>query len=134
MVVEGCLICLTVLAFIFVVSYVYFAITGRCRAIEAEAKEDERYLNQANWDDQIKVLTVRIGEITSENQRLNGVVREWMNIANTYKVENDKLNKSLEEWQKQSEDYKNQVKEKEITYMDLKKEFDKLQTKNGETN
>ena len=131
MVVEGCLSCLTVLAFIFVVAYVYFAITGRCRAIAAEAKDDERYVNQANWEDQIKVLTVRIGEITTENQRLNGVVREWMNLANTYKVETDKFNKSLEEWQKQSEDYKNQVKEKEIAYMDLKKEFDKLQTKNG---
>lgn len=106
MVVEGCLSCLTVLAFIFVVAYVYFAITGRCRAIAAEAKDDERYVNQANWEDQIKVLTVRIGEITTENQRLNGVVREWMNLANTYKVETDKLNKSLEEWQKQSEEYK----------------------------
>lgn len=134
MVVEGCLICLTVLAFIFVVAYVYFAITGRCRSIAAEAKDDERYLNQANWEDQIKVLTVRIGEITTENQRLNNVVREWMNVANTYKVETDKLNKSLEEWMKQSEEYKNQVKEKEIAYMDLKKEFDKLQTKSGKTN
>ena len=119
-----------ILVTIFVFSSLYFAISGRIRTIAAEEKNDERYLNQANWDDQIKVLTVRIGEITSENQRLNGVVREWMNVANTYKVENDKLNKSLEEWQKQSEDYKNQVKEKEIAYMDLKKEFDKLQTKN----
>ena len=118
-----------ILVTIFVFSSLYFAISGRIRTIAAEEKNDERYLNQANWDDQIKVLTVRIGEITSENQRLNGVVREWMNVANTYKVENDKLNKSLEEWQKQSEDYKNQVKEKEIAYMDLKKEFDKLQTK-----
>lgn len=133
MVVEGCLSCLTVLAFVFVVVYLYFAITGRCRAIEAEAKEDKRYSAQANWENQIKVLTVRIGEVSTENDRLNKVCRTWIETANTYKLELDKKNKELEEWIKQSDDYKNQVKEKEIAYMDLKKEFDKLQTKNGKT-
>ena len=95
-----------ILVAIFVFSSLYFAISGRIRTIASEEKNDERYFNQANWDDQIKVLTVRIGEICTENQRLNNVVREWMNVANTYKVENDKLNKSLEEWQKQTEEYK----------------------------
>ena len=125
MIVEGCLSCLTVLAFIFVVAYVYFAITGRCRSIAAEAKEDERYLTQSNWEDQIKVLTVRIGEITTENQRLNGVVREWMNVAQNYKIESDKLNKSLEEWQKQSEEYK-------AKYLEADSELKKLTNASAE--
>lgn len=122
-----------ILVTIFVFSNLYFAITGRRRAIEAEAKEDERYSAQADWEDQIKVLTVRMGEVSTENDRLNKVCRTWIETANTYKLELDKKNKELEEWMKQSEEYKNQVKEKEIAYMDLKKEFDKLQTKNGET-
>ncbi len=113
-----------ILVTIFVFSSLYFAISGRIRTIAAEEKNDERYLNQANWDDQIKVLTVRIGEITSENQRLNGVVREWMNVANTYKVENDKLNKSLEEWQKQSEEYK-------AKYLEVDSELKKFTTAQG---
>jgi len=124
MIVEGCLTCLTILAFIFVVAYLYFAVTGRDRAIKAEEKDDERYVAQAQWEDQIKVLTVRIGEITTENQRLNGVVREWMNVANTYKIETDKLNKSLEEWQKQSEEYK-------AKYLEADKELKKFTTAKG---
>ena len=113
-----------ILVTIFVFSSLYFAISNRIRTIKTEAKEDERYLNQANWEDQIKVLTVRLGEITTENQRLNGVVREWMNVANTYKVENDKLNKSLEEWQKQSEEYK-------AKYLEVDSELKKFTTAHG---
>jgi predicted nucleic acid-binding Zn-ribbon protein len=113
-----------ILVTIFVGSSLYFAITGRIRTIAAEAKDDERYINQTQWEDQIKVLTVRMGEITSENQRLNGVVREWMNAANTYKIEIDKLNKSLEEWQKQSEEYK-------AKYFEVDKELKKFTTAKG---
>ena len=113
-----------ILVAIFVFSSLYFAISGRIRTITAEAKDDERYLNQANWEDQIKVLTVRIGEISTENQRLNGVIREWMNIAQNYKIENDKLNKSLEEWQKQSEEYK-------AKYLEVDSELKKFTTAQG---
>lgn len=124
MILEGCLTCLTVLAFIFVIAYLYFAVTGRNRAIKAEVKDDERFAAQNALDEQIKVLTIRIGEITTENQRLNGVVREWMNVAQNYKIENDKLNKSLEEWQKQSEEYK-------AKYIEVDSELKKFTTAQG---
>ena len=120
MIVEGCLSCLSVLAFIFVVAYLYFAITGRCRAIEAEAKDDERYASQQDWENQIKVLTVRIGEITTENDRLNKVCRSWMETANSYKLQLDTKTKEADE-------YKESAKKAESKYLKTKKELDSLQ-------
>lgn len=120
MIVEGCLSCLSVLAFIFVVAYLYFAITGRCRAIEAEAKDDERYASQQDWENQIKVLTVRIGEITTENDRLNKVCRSWMETANSYKLQLDTKTKEADE-------YKESAKKAESKYLKTKKELDNLQ-------
>lgn len=93
--IEFCIICFTILFFIFVVSSIYFAITGRCRAIKAEAKDDERYLKQSTFETQIEVLTIRIGEITSENARLNNVIREWMGAAENLRNENIKLKEEL---------------------------------------
>lgn len=120
MIVEGCLSCLSLLAFIFVVAYLYFAITGRCRAIEAEAKDDERYASQQDWENQIKVLTVRIGEITTENDRLNKVCRSWMETANSYKLQLDTKTKEADE-------YKESAKKAESKYLKTKKELDSLQ-------
>ena len=120
MIIEGCLSCLSVLAFIFVVAYLYFAITGRCRAIEAEAKDDERYASQQDWENQIKVLTVRIGEITTENDRLNKVCRSWMETANSYKLQLDTKTKEADE-------YKESAKKAESKYLKTKKELDSLQ-------
>jgi uncharacterized coiled-coil DUF342 family protein len=120
MIVEGCLSCLSVLAFIFVVAYLYFAITGRCRAIEAEAKDDERYASQQDWENQIKVLTVRIGEITTENDRLNKVCHSWMETANSYKLQLDTKTKEADE-------YKESAKKAESKYLKTKKELDSLQ-------
>ena len=120
MIVEGCLSCLSVLAFIFVVAYLYFAITGRCRAIEAEAKDDERYASQQDWENQIKVLTIRIGEITTENDRLNKVCRSWMETANSYKLQLDTKTKEADE-------YKESAKKAESKYLKTKKELDSLQ-------
>lgn len=120
MIVEGCLSCLSLLAFIFVVAYLYFAITGRCRAIEAEAKDDERYASQQDWENQIKVLTVRIGEITTENDRLNKVCRSWMETANSYKLQLDTKTKEADE-------YKESAKKAESKYLKTKKELDNLQ-------
>ena len=120
MIVEGCLSCLSLLAFIFVVAYLYFAITGRCRAIEAEAKDDERYASQQDQENQIKVLTVRIGEITTENDRLNKVCRSWMETANSYKLQLDTKTKEADE-------YKESAKKAESKYLKTKKELDNLQ-------
>lgn len=95
-----------ILVTICVISSLYFAISDKIMTIKTEEKNDKRYSTQADWENQIKVLTVRIGEITTENDRLNKVCRTWIEKANTYKLELDKKNKELEELIKQSEEHK----------------------------
>lgn len=95
-----------ILVTICVISSLYFAISDKIMTIKTEEKNDKRYSTQADWENQIKVLTVRIGEITTENDRLNKVCRIWIEKANTYKLELDKKNKELEELIKQSEEHK----------------------------
>ena len=62
------------------------------------------------FEDQIKVLTQRIGAITAENDRLNGVVRSWMAQANDYKIRLDAALKEKEEWEKEANDLQEQLK------------------------
>ena len=95
-----------ILVTICVISSLYFAISDRIMTIKTEEKNDKRYSTQADWENQIKVLTVRIDEITTENDRLNKVCRTWIEKANTYKLELDKKNKELEELIKQSQEHK----------------------------
>lgn len=88
---------------VYVVSSLYFSISGRILARKREKKEDERCEKQLDFEDQIKVLTQRIGAITAENDRLNAVVRSWMAQANDYKIRLDNALKEKEEWQKEAE-------------------------------
>ena len=88
-----------------VILSLYFAISDRIMTIKTEEKNDKMYSTQADWENQIKVLTVRISEITTENDRLNKVCKTWIEKANTYKLELDKKNKELEELMKQSEEH-----------------------------
>lgn len=88
---------------IYVFTSLYFSISGRRLAKKKEQKEDARYETQLNFEDQIKVLTKRMGEVMSENDRLNGVIRSWMAQANDYKIRLDTALKEKEEWQKEAE-------------------------------
>ena len=55
-----------VLAIIFVISSLYFNISGRIIS-KHERKEDiERYNRTNNFEEQLKTLTVRLGEITTD--------------------------------------------------------------------
>ncbi len=112
---------IVILLAIYVFSSLYFSITGRVLAKRQKQLDNEYAAKSLQWEEQVKILAKRIGEVSSENNRLNGVVREWMNTAQNYKIENDKLNKSLEEWQKQSEEYK-------AKYFEVDKELKKFTT------
>lgn len=98
------------LAFVYVVSSLYFSISGRILARKREKKEDERCEKQLDFEDQIKVLTQRLGAITAENDRLNAVVRSWMAQANDYKIRLDTALKEKEEWEKEANDLQEQLK------------------------
>lgn len=101
-----------ILAIVYVVSSLYFTISGRILARKHEKKEDKRYEEQHNVEEQIAVLTQRLGAITTENDRLNGVVRSWMAAANDYKQQLDTALKEKEEWQKEANDLQEQLKKK----------------------
>lgn len=88
---------------IYVFTSLYFSISGRRLTNEKERKEDERYKTQLNFEEQLKVLTKRMGEVMSENDRLNGVIRSWMAQANDYKIKLDVALKEKEEWQREAE-------------------------------
>ena len=98
------------LALVYVVFSLYFSISGRILARKREKKEDERCEKQLDFEDQIKVLTQRLGAITAENDRLNGVVRSWMAQANDYKIRLDTALKEKEEWEKEANDLQEQLK------------------------
>jgi uncharacterized protein YeeX (DUF496 family) len=98
------------LAFVYVFSSLYFSISGRILARKREKKEDERCEKQLDFEDQIKVLTQRLGAITAENDRLNGVVRSWIAQANDYKARLDTALIEKEEWEKEANDLQEQLK------------------------
>ena len=95
---------------VYVVSSLYFSISGRILNRKKDEKEDERYKEQHTVEEQIGVLTQRIGAITAENDRLNGVVRGWMAQANDYKIKLDAALKEKEEWEKEANDLQEQLK------------------------
>ena len=100
------------LAFVYVVSFLYFSISGRIHNKKREIKDDERYVEQHTIETQINVLTQRLGATTTENDRLNSVIRSWMAQANDYKVRLDTALKEKEEWQKEANDLQEQLKKK----------------------
>ena len=91
------------LALIYVVSSLYFSISGRILTERREKKEDERYEEHKAIDEQISVLTQRLGAITKENDRLNGVIRSWMDAAGKYKGMYETLLSEKEELQRGTE-------------------------------
>jgi len=100
------------LAFVYVIFFLYFSISGRILNRKDRKRDEERYEEQHSIDEQIKVLTQRLGAITAENDRLNGVVRSWMAQANDYKIRLDSALKEKEEWEKEANDLQEQLKKK----------------------
>ena len=103
---------ITVSVVVYVLSSLYFAITGRILTKKKEQKEDERYEQQHTVEEQIGVLTQRIGAITAENDRVNAVARSYMEAANKYRVLYENALKEKEEWQKEANDLQEQLKKK----------------------
>lgn len=76
---------------VYVLSSLYFAITGRILAIK-----DRKY------EDQLNILTKRVGEIATENHNLNMNLREWQAAYSQLKKENEELKKKFEESKKKA--------------------------------
>jgi len=77
-------ILIVVILGVYTLGSLYFAITGRIqnnrmkKQRDIERKEDlERADKSLQWEEQLKVLTKRIGEISTDNQRLADANRQW---------------------------------------------------------
>jgi len=101
---------IVILAIIYVVASLYFSISGRILAIRKDEKDDERFRSQMNFEDQVKVLTNRLGEIMTENDRLNGVVRHWMESSASYKAQYERAMTETQGWQEEVEKLENEIK------------------------
>ena len=77
-------ILIVVILGVYTLGSLYFAITGRIqnnrmkKQRDIERKEDlERADKSLQWEDQLKVLTNRMGQLATENQRLADTNRQW---------------------------------------------------------
>ena len=101
---------IVILAIIYVVASLYFSISGRILARRKDEKDDERFKAQMNFEDQVKVLTNRLGEVMTENDRLNGVVRHWMESSTSYKTQYERAMTEKQGWQVEVEKLENEIK------------------------
>jgi hypothetical protein len=62
---------------VYVLSSLYFGITGRILNKKSRKEDLERADKSLQWEEQLKVLTKRLGEISTENQRLADTNRQW---------------------------------------------------------
>lgn len=115
---------IVILVFIYVVGSLYFSITGRILAHRRENKDDEKWEKSNNYEEQIKVLTTRFGELTTLNFNLDKSLKEWQAAYCDMK-------KQYEEANENAEKYKDDAKKAESKYLKVKKELDKLQTAAG---
>lgn len=89
MISNSCLLILTVLAFIYVVSFIYFELNARNisekRYNESIKRDNEnRKLNekQADWENEVRALSLKIFELQNN-------VKEWQDAYNVVKTELD---------------------------------------------
>ena len=55
----------------------YFAITGRILNKKSRKEDMELADKSLQWEEQLKVLTNRMGQLATENQRLADTNRQW---------------------------------------------------------
>lgn len=90
-------IILVALLGVYVLSSLYFTITGRILAIKDRKEDLERRNKDEKYENQLNILTKRVGEVGTENHNLNMNLREWQAAYAQVKKENDELKKKLEE-------------------------------------
>ena len=82
---------------VYVLSSLYFTISGRILAIKDRKEDLERRNKDEEYENQLNILTKRVGEVGTENHNLNMNLREWQAAYSQLKKENDELKKKLEE-------------------------------------
>ena len=87
---------------VYVLSSLYFAISGRILTIKDRKEDLERRNKDEEYENQLNILTKRVGEIATENHNLNMNLREWQAAYSQLKKENEELKKKFEESKKKA--------------------------------
>ena len=95
-------IILVALLGVYVLTNLYFAISGRILAIKDRKEDLERRNKDEEYENQLNILTKRVGEVGTENHNLNINLREWQAAYSQLKKENDELKKKFEESKKKA--------------------------------
>ena len=82
---------------VYVLSNLYFSISGRILAIKGRKEDLERMNKDEEYENQLEILAKRVGEVGTENHNLNMNLREYQNAYYQLKTENEELKKKLEE-------------------------------------
>lgn len=87
---------LVVLLGVYVLSNLYFAISGRILAIKDRKEDLERRNKDEEYENQLNILTKRVGEVVTENHNLTMNLQEYQVAYAQVKTENEELKKKLE--------------------------------------
>ena len=90
-------IILVALLGVYVLTNLYFAISGRILAIKDRKEDLERRNKDEEYENQLNILTKRVGEVGTENHNLTMNLREYQTAYYQLKKENEELRKKLEE-------------------------------------
>ena len=88
---------LVVLLGVYVLSNLYFAISGRILAIKGRKEDLERRNKDEEYENQLNILTKRVDEAVTENHNLTMNLQEYQTAYYKLKTENEELKKKLEE-------------------------------------
>ena len=88
---------LVVLLGVYVLSNLYFAISGRILAKKGRKEDLERMNKDEEYENQLEILAKRVGEVGTENHNLNMNLKEYQTAYYQLKTEYEELKKKLEE-------------------------------------
>ena len=85
---------------VYVLSSLYFAISGRILAKKGRKEDLERMNKDEEYENQLEILAKRVGEVATENHNLTMNLQEYQTAYYQLKRENEELKKKLEESKK----------------------------------
>ena len=90
-------IILVTLLGVYVLSNLYFAISGMILKIKNRKEDLERMNKDGEYENQLEILAKRVGEVGTENHNLNMNLKEYQTAYYQLKTEYEELKKKLEE-------------------------------------
>ena len=82
---------------VYVLSSLYFAISGMILKIKNRKEDLERMNKDGEYENQLEILAKRVGEVGTENHNLTMNLQEYQTAYYQLKTEYEELKKKLEE-------------------------------------